>query len=115
MVEVKSIEVLLLRHMQLKEPNVPTGRGARRPAEEGGEVPDVANVVLRRLLLEPARRHVVDRALTQRADGLVEEKRKLLSRMGLNSMISRQAPNFSMLSTPPWVAVPLAVTTARAV
>src|SRR5208337_4626357 len=46
-----------------------------------------------------ARCHVVDQALTQRADGLLGH-RKLLSCMGLNPMILRQGRAFS-LSLPP--------------
>ena len=62
---------LLLRHMQLIAAKVLARRRVRRPAEEGREGPHVPDVVLLHLLLEPARRHVVDHALTQRADGLV--------------------------------------------
>ena len=62
---------LLLRHMQLKAAKVLLRRRIWRPAEEGREVPDVPDVVLLDFSVEPARRHVVDHALTQRADGLV--------------------------------------------
>ncbi len=88
--------------MHLEKANIFGRSRVRRPAQEGGEVPDVANVVLLGRFFEPARRHVVDHALTQWADGLVglvglvEQKRKLLSRMGLNPAILRQAQNFAM-------------------
>jgi hypothetical protein len=55
----------------------------------------VADVVLLHLLLEPARRHVVDHALTQRTAELALS-RKLLSRMGLNPTILRQAQTFAL-------------------
>jgi len=61
---------LLLGHMQLEAAKVLARGRVRRPAEEGRESPDVPDVVLLHLLLEAARRHVVDHALTQRADGL---------------------------------------------
>ena len=80
---------LLLRHMQLKAAKIVARRRIRRPAEEGCELPHIANVVPLRVFAEPARRHVVDQALTQRADGLLGH-RKLLSRMGLNPTILRQ-------------------------
>src|SRR6185437_8581408 len=62
---------LLLRHMQLKAAKIIARRCIRRPAEEGREVPHVANVVLLGGFTKPPRRHVVDHALPQRADGLV--------------------------------------------
>jgi len=62
---------LLLRHMQLKAAKIIARRCSRRPAEEGREVPHVANVVLLGGFTKPPRRHVVDHALPQRADGLV--------------------------------------------
>jgi hypothetical protein len=65
---------LLLRHMQLKTAKVLAHRRVRRPAEEGREGSDVPDVVLLHLLFETARGHVVDHALTQRADGLVEHR-----------------------------------------
>src|SRR5271166_1831894 len=65
---------LLLRQMQLKAPKVLARRRIWRPAEEGRESPDVSDVVLLHLLLEPARRHVVDHALTQRANGLLRHR-----------------------------------------
>ena len=60
-----------LRHVQLIQTKILAGGGIRRAAEEGREVPDVADVVLLGLLREMTRRHVFDHALTQRADGLV--------------------------------------------
>ena len=65
---------LLLRHVQLKAAKVLARRRVRRPAEEGREGPDVPDVILPHLLLEPARRHVVDHALAKRADGLLEHR-----------------------------------------
>ena len=104
---------LLLRHMQLKAAKILARRPIRRPAEEVCELSHIANVVLLRVFAEPARRHVVDQALTQRADGLLGH-RKLLSRMRLNPMILRQgrAARLSLLVHP---LRPLAAPTARAV
>jgi hypothetical protein len=65
---------LLLGQMQLISTKFLSGRGIRRTAEKDREVPDVPDVVFLYLLLEPARRHVVDHALTKRADGLVEHR-----------------------------------------
>src|SRR5208283_1964601 len=62
---------LLLRQMQLKAAKVLLRRHIGRPAEEGRKGSDMPDVVFLHLLLEPARRDVVDHALTQRADGLV--------------------------------------------
>jgi hypothetical protein len=62
---------LLLRHMQLKAAKIIAHGRIRRPAEEGREGPDMPNVVLPGRFAEAARRHVVDHALPQRADGLV--------------------------------------------
>jgi hypothetical protein len=62
---------LLLRHMQLIAAKILARRRIRRPTEEGCELPHIANVVPLRVFAEPARRDVVDQALTQRADGLV--------------------------------------------
>src|SRR6516162_1615578 len=72
---------LLLRHVELISAKILARRRVRRLAEEGCEPPHVPDVVVLNLLLEPPRRHVVDQALTQRADGLLRH-RKLLSRMG---------------------------------
>ena len=66
---------LLLRHMKLKAAKIVARRRIRRPAEEGREVPHIPNVVRLRLFAEPARRHVVDHALPQRADGLVGHRK----------------------------------------
>ena len=66
--------ICCLRQMQLISAKVLARGRVRRTAEEGREVPDVPDVVLLHLLLEPARRHVVDHALAQRADGLVEHR-----------------------------------------
>jgi hypothetical protein len=77
---------LPLRHMQLIAAKVLARRRIRRPAEEGCELPHTANVVPLRVFAEPARRDVVDQALTQRADGLLGHG-KLLSRMGWNPTI----------------------------
>ncbi len=62
---------LLLGQMQLISTKVLTRSGIRRTAEKGREVPHVPDVVPLGVFAEPARRHVVDHALTQRADGLV--------------------------------------------
>ena len=49
--------------------------GVRRTAEKGREGPDAPGVVFLHLLLEPARHHVVNHALTKRAaDWLVEHR-----------------------------------------
>src|SRR5208337_241641 len=104
---------LLLRHVQLKAPKILARRRTRRPAEEGCELPHMANVVPLRVFAEPARGHVVDQALTQPADGLLGH-RMLLSRMGLNPTILRQGRAFS-LSLPPRARRPPAAPTARAV
>src|SRR5271166_1942640 len=57
--------------MQLKAAKVLPRRRIWRPAEEGREDPHVPSIVSLGVFGEPARRHVVDHALTQRADGLV--------------------------------------------
>ena len=62
---------LLLRHVELKAAKVLARGRVGRPAEEGREGPHVPDIVFLHLLLEPARRHVVDHALTQWADGLL--------------------------------------------
>src|SRR5271156_6062980 len=62
---------LLLRHMWLEAAKVIARGRVRRPAEEDREGSDVPDVDLLHLLAKPARRHVVDHALTQWADGLV--------------------------------------------
>ena len=80
---------LLLRHMQLIAAKVLARRGIRRSPEEGRELPHIANVIPLRVFAVPARRHVVDQPLTQRADGLLGHG-KLLSRMGWNPTILRQ-------------------------
>jgi hypothetical protein len=80
---------LLLRHVQLIAAKVLARRGIRRSPEEGCERPHIADVIPLRVFAVPARRHVVDQALTQRADGLLGHG-KLLSRMGWNPMILRQ-------------------------
>src|SRR5271157_468259 len=99
--------------MQLIAAKVLARRRIRRPAEEGCELPHIANVVPLRVFAEPARRDVVDQALTQRADGLLGH-RMLLSRMGLNPTILRQGRAFgsSLLARP---LRALAAPTARAV
>src|SRR5208337_1310267 len=104
---------LLLRHMQLITTKILARRRIRRPAEEGREHSHVPNVVPLGVFGEPARRHVVNHALAQRADGLVGHG-KLLSRMGWNPTILRQGRAFrlSLLARP---LRPLAAPTARAV
>ncbi len=57
--------------MQLIPAKVLGRRLVRRPAEKSREVPHGPNVVPLGVLAEPARRHVVDHALPQGADGLV--------------------------------------------
>jgi hypothetical protein len=44
-------------------------RAVGRAPEEGGEGPDVTDIVVARLLDEVAHRHVFDQAPAQRADG----------------------------------------------
>src|SRR5208283_435414 len=90
---------LLLRHMQLIATKILARRRIRRPAEEGCELPHIANVVPLRVFAETARRHVVDQALTQRADGLLGHG-KLLSRVGLNPTILRQGRAFPLSLLP---------------
>jgi hypothetical protein len=63
---------LLLRYMHLKTAKVLACRRVRRSAEKGREGPDVADVIFLHLLLDPARRQVIDHALAQRADGFVD-------------------------------------------
>ena len=60
-----------LRQMHLKAAKVLARGGVRRAAKKGREGSDVPHVVFLHLLLDPARRHVVDHALAQWADGLV--------------------------------------------
>src|SRR5208283_3277401 len=104
---------LLLGHVQLKAAKVLARRLIRRTAEELREGPHVPDVVLLNLLLEPPRGHVLDHALPQQADGIVGH-RKLLSRIGLNPTILRQARVF-LLSLPVHPLRALAAPTARAV
>src|SRR6516164_5180115 len=85
--------------LQLEAAKILARRRIRRLAEEGRKLPHVANVVPLRVFAEPARGHVVDQALTQRADGLLGH-RKLRSRMGLNPTILRQGRALG-LSLPP--------------
>src|SRR5271170_5797546 len=99
--------------MQLKAAKVIARGRVRRPAEEGREGSDVPDVGLLDFLAVTARRHVVDHALTQRADGLLGH-RKLLSRMGLNPTILRQTLAFP-LSLPAYPLHSLPAPTARAV
>src|SRR3984957_12391511 len=65
---------LLLRHLQLKAAKVLLRRRIWRPAEEGRKHSHIPNVVPLGVLIETARGHVVDHALAQRADGLVEHR-----------------------------------------
>src|ERR1700733_8940652 len=60
--------------MQLKAAKVLLRRRIWRPAEEGRKHSHIPNVVPLGVLIETARRHVVDHALAQRADGLVEHR-----------------------------------------
>src|SRR5580693_660821 len=87
----------------------------RRTAEKDREVPDVPDVVFLHLLLEPARRHVVDHALTKRADGLVEHREDSCLAWGLNPMILRQSGPSRSSSALRSFPQALAATTARAV
>src|ERR1700683_2089032 len=77
----------LLRHMHLEATNVLTRRAIRRPSEESGKAPEVADVILLHFLLEPARRHVLDHALAQWADGLVEHRENSCLAWGYDPMI----------------------------
>ena len=90
---------LLLGQMQLISAKILARGRVRRTAEKGREGPDVPDVVFLHLLLESARRHVVDHALAQRADGLVEH-REDSSRMGLNPTILRQVRACALAVTP---------------
>ena len=76
---------LLLRHIQLKAAKVLPRRRIWRPAEEDREDSYVSNVIPLGVFGEPARRHVVDHALTQRADGLVEQRESSCLAWGLNT------------------------------
>src|ERR1700722_18360666 len=82
---------LLLRHMQLKAAKVLLRRRIWRPAEEGRKHSHIPNVVPLGVLIETARRHVVDHALAQRADGLVEHRESSCLTWGSNPMILRQS------------------------
>ncbi len=62
---------MLLGQMQLIAAKVLGRRLVRRPAEESREVLHGPSVIPLGVLAEPARRHVVDHALAQGADGLV--------------------------------------------
>src|SRR5271170_3843725 len=91
------------------------GRG-RRTAEKGREGPDVPDVVFLHLLLESARRHVVDHALAQRADGLVGHRESSCLAWGCEPHDLETGPRPSRFSSAlaflqPYPAAP----TARAV
>src|SRR5439155_1661827 len=60
-----------LRLVELEAAQILRCRRIGRAADEGRERPDVANVVVARLLAEAAHAHVLDHALTQRAAGTV--------------------------------------------
>src|SRR5208282_1159271 len=106
---------LLLRQMHLKTAKVLARGGVRRTAEEGREGPDVPDVILLHLLLETARRHVVDHALTQRPDGLVEHRESSCLASGLNPTILRQSEPSRCPGPGAPKHLPLAASTARAV
>lgn len=55
--------------MKLVAPQVLGPGLVRRPAEEGGEVRDLADIIALGVLAEPADGHVLDHPLPQRADG----------------------------------------------
>ena len=94
--------------VQLEAAKILRRRGVRRAAEEGGEVPDVADVVVLRLLAEAADRHVFDHAPAQRADGLLAHRDAPVLSEVANPSISRQdAP-------PPRLAAPIAAAPYRA-
>ena len=57
-----------LELLDLEAPQVVRRGRAGRATQEGGEPPDVADVVALRLSREPAQGHVVDQSLAQRAD-----------------------------------------------
>jgi hypothetical protein len=81
---------LVPRHMQLKKAKVLAGRGVRRAAEENCEVPDVTDVILLDLLLEMTDRHVLDHALAQGADVVVDHGDAPVSHEVANRMILRR-------------------------
>ena len=54
--------------MQAEPAQILDDRRLRRASEKGGEVLDTADVVLLRLLSEMTGSHIVDHALTKRAD-----------------------------------------------
>src|SRR5947208_1566752 len=60
--------------MQLETAKILSRGRIRRTAEEGCERPDVADIVVARLLDEVAHGHVLDHAPAQRADGLLAHR-----------------------------------------
>src|ERR1700722_7258388 len=92
----------LLGQMQLISAKILLRRRIWRPAEEGRKHSHIPNVVPLGVLTETARRHVVDHALAQRADGLVEHRESSCLTWGSNPMILRQsdASRCSGLQTP---------------
>jgi len=81
------------RHMQLKPPQVFAGRRIGRTPEKSREALDVADLVLLRGRLKAAKRHVLDHALAQRADGLVDHGDAPVSREVANPTILRRRPS----------------------
>ncbi len=54
--------------MNLKPANILGGRRIRRPSKEGSEVAHKANILMLRIGLQAAHRHVFEHALAQSAD-----------------------------------------------
>src|SRR5438876_2685335 len=69
--------------MQLETAKILSRGRIRRTAEEGCERPDVADIVVARLLDEVAHGHVLDHAPAQRADGLLAHRGAPVSRWRL--------------------------------
>src|SRR5437763_9045308 len=79
--------------MQLETAKILSRGRIRRTAEEGCERPDVADIVVSRLLDEVAHGHVFDHAPAQRADGLLTHRGAPVLRWRLlTPRSSRQAP-----------------------
>ena len=66
--------------VQLEAAKILRRRAVGRAPEEGGEGPDVTDIVVARLLDEVAHRHVFDQAPAQRADGRLAHRGAPVSR-----------------------------------
>ena len=104
---------LMLGEMQLISTKVLARGGIRRTAEKGREVPHVPDVVPLGVFGEPTRRHIVDHALAQRADGFVCHRKSSCLAWGLNPTILRQARALASAMDLRLLTLPLAAPTAR--